>query len=122
MKYTLGFLYLSLGAILALLPVALVAAGDDGNGGGDDGDNSQDSSWSSPNSRRPKPPGWKPPHPPHPHPERTQVLWGQCGGYYYSGTTKCPDESYCRYFSDLFAYDWGCFCLPGYAQCNPNNN
>ncbi|KAF8959902.1 hypothetical protein BDZ97DRAFT_2060901 [Flammula alnicola] len=110
MKYTLGFLYLSLGAILALLPVTLVAAGDDGNGGGgDDGDNSQDSSWSPPNSRRPKPPGWKPPHP-HPHPERTQVLWGQCGGYYYSGTTKCPDESYCRYFSD-----W-------YAQCNPNNN
>lgn len=58
----------------------------------------------------------------------TQVLWGQCtslslrvssfaiycrgfltmvsrrlclgGGYYYYGTNKCPEGSYCRYFSD----------------------
>ncbi|CAA7260316.1 unnamed protein product [Cyclocybe aegerita] len=39
-----------------------------------------------------------------------QVLWGQCGGYYYYGTKKCPPGAYCRYFSD-----W-------YSQCNPNNN
>ncbi|KAF9524985.1 hypothetical protein CPB83DRAFT_897394 [Crepidotus variabilis] len=39
--------------------------------------------------------------------EKTQVLWGQCGGYYYEGTDKCPSDAYCRYFSD-----W-------YSQCNP---
>ncbi|KAH9485805.1 Polysaccharide monooxygenase Cel61a [Psilocybe cubensis] len=52
----------------------------------------------------PKPPGSWPPKP------DTQVLWGQCGGYYYYGTTKCPPGSYCRWFSD-----W-------YSQCNPNDH
>jgi len=37
---------------------------------------------------------------------KTQVLWGQCGGYYYFGTRRCPQGAYCCYFSD-----W-------YSQCN----
>lgn len=55
----------------------------------------------------------------------SQVLWGQCtflplllalcdltdffpslagGGKDYHGTTKCPDASYCRYFSDCTSF------------------
>jgi len=43
-------------------------------------------------------------------PQVTQVLWGQCGGYYYKGTDKCPKGAYCRRFSN-----W-------YSQCNPLDN
>jgi len=86
MKYLASTIF-SLVALIALVP-ALVAAGDGESKDSDDlfGD---------------------PYHPHHPRPT-PQVLWGQCGGYYYSGTNVCPEGAYCRYFSD-----W-------YSQCNLN--
>jgi len=89
------------------------------------------------------------------YPDKPQVLWGQCtffsfnsidsnyiilclckkkgGGYYYKGTTKCTDGSYCRYFSDCMFHSfrflgpvatgtYSTFAFLGYSQCNPNDH
>jgi len=85
----------SLIALIAFVP-ARVVADDAESGDAESGDNRWSAGGDSGERNRPH------------RPPKTQVLWGQCGGYYYTGTTLCPDGAYCRYFSD-----W-------YSQCNLN--
>ncbi|KAF9471783.1 hypothetical protein BDN70DRAFT_938682 [Pholiota conissans] len=144
MRLTTNFVLLSLGALFATMPAALVAA-DGGppppppgppNGGGGPPQKPQGPPPPPNGGPQGGPPGgdgadkWHPrptttsctttttptttpcttptwhPHPP-PHPTNTQVLYGVCGGYYWTGTTQCGKGAYCRKFSD-----W-------YSQCNP---